>query len=303
LDDPFAAVIHSAHGNGAKWRERFRDSQVKFKLEVLKVRAPGSTPPPLSRPSHIYLPEEHAIKGSNFLSPEALSLFRARVASGWGMHPYHCERNLTSSQTLMVNMLSLLTVNGGPGASAMNTLMSRSDVVELEALEIEYAPERPSSLLGDRTRVDALLTVRTKGGSREIVCLEVKLLERLNSRQISLDRNTLMRDAMGALRIWGWADPGEVPLPFNQLFRCQILAAATAKSRGVKATATSLLVVHHPEDSETSRIANDYKGNLADPQLVQVRSLTDFVESIEANTSVGNVRAASSRFRRRYCRS
>ena len=220
---------------------------------------------------------------------------------GWGMHPYHCERNLTSSQALTINILSMFATDTALGARAMNALMDRTDVEELETVEIEYAPRRPSSLLGDKTRVDALLTLRTRGGNREVVCLEVKLLERLNSRQISLDRNSRMRDVMRTLRIWHWTDPGEVPTSFNQLFRCQVLAAATAQFRDVKATATSLLVVHHPDDAETSRVAIDYKGHLADSRLVHVRSFTDFVESIEANSSARPAKVVAAGFRRRYC--
>lgn len=239
---------------------RIRFHQAWFRVHVLEIFTYGATPS--GRRLGSILTVEDGNGGRNFASSQAFELYRSRRNSGWGLEPVRCERHMTSSQTLTVNVAALLHEDLEESARVLAAVAGRKDFVSIDSIHLEYAPSSPSQHLGDKSRIDLLISVVTRTG-HEFIAMEIKYADRFNSRAIELRNDSYFR-LIEAAGVWCPTVSLEPRSPTNQLLRCHALA-----------TSLSLVSFDHPEttfilltlddDDQATAIAAGYRQDLLDP--------------------------------------
>jgi PD-(D/E)XK nuclease superfamily protein len=114
--------------------------------------------------------------GGNFLSPEIAQIAEARIASGRGVEPFRCRRNMLSSQPMCFNLFGPLQ-RDHERATRLVSAMLRNEVAEVVDVRIEYAPHPKRDYLGDGTSFDAFFEYRRLDGERAFLGIETKPTE------------------------------------------------------------------------------------------------------------------------------
>lgn len=313
LASPTFAPGHVAHGSLKEARDmsigpqlhgesllarRTRFHQCWYRDEVLGLPGYGTTSGLHPRPLGSVLTEVDADRGANFTSPAAHELYQRRRRQGWGVDPTRCTRFLTSSQALTLNIFGPLSTDPQWLLKTLASLLGRDDLVEVVSLEIEFAPARTSDHMGDHTRVDALITVRSLEG-KEVIVVEIKYADRFNSRVVDLARTGAYERLARISGLWNPDDKSFHARPVNQLLRCHALGASVLGAEQAAKRPPTLLVIHHAQDLQASRVCSSYRSLLAVPRSLQTRTLNELFAGMWRST--GPVRRdAVSALRQRY---
>lgn len=255
------------------YRRRARFHQAWYRGTVLGLRQYGELETGSRRPLGSVLSRTDGFAGRNFISEDVRQLYKQRRAQGWGLEPQRCQRYMTSSQALTLNIFGTLNRDPEWLTRTVSNLLKRTDVRTVRSLHVEFAPNRPSQYLGDKTRVDALCWLETETGVESLV-FEIKFLDRFNSRWVDLRRNERYLRLFHETGIWRSEEPSLLSRTVNQLVRCHALAVALQGSQASDIHAPILVVVHHPEDPATTKIAQEYRAVLARPELLRMVTLT-----------------------------
>lgn len=241
---------------------RARFHQAWFRAEVLGVRDWGATPS--GRPIGSILPSSAAAAGANFTSDSSHELFKARRQQGWGLDPVRMTSHLTSSQTLLVNLLGPLLEDTNWLAQVLKTTLDRPDLIEVLDAQVEFAPASRSRYLGDMTRVDAFFRVRFVAGI-EAVVLELKYIDRFSRRKVPIATNRSYFDLARTTGLWRAPFDAFSDEATSQLLRCHALGTRTVQVEDGEDTPATLLLVTHPLDSTADSVFARYRHYLQDP--------------------------------------
>ena len=279
--------------------QRLRFHQSWYRSEVLGQEEFGSTPPPRSRPLGSILTVDAAGLGMNFTSATAHELYKSRRAEGWGLDPTRCTRYLVSSQAFMLNVMAPLVQDFGWLTRTLGRLTERpAHFLGVDSVKIEFAPAKRSEFLGDMTRVDAFIVVRTRSGAEGIV-LEFKYADRFNSRTLPLPSNPAYSALGGATGLWKNGSAALADPAVNQLLRCHALGAAVmAKHHG--SMRTSLLAIHHDADSTAVLNVEKYRRHVARPERVRGVTVSRFLAEMTSEATSGKGAADVNRLQVRY---
>lgn len=271
---------------------RIRFHQAWFRVHVLELFTYGATPG--GRRLGSILTVEDGSAGRNFASSEALELYRSRRSSGWGLEPVRCERHMTSSQTLTVNVAALLHEDLEESVRVLAAIAGREDFVSIDSIHLEYAPPNPSQHLGDKSRIDLMIGVTTRAGN-EFVAMEIKYADRFNSRAIDL-RTDAYRGLIEAAGLWHSKVSLEPRSATNQLLRCHALATSLSLVSFDHSDTTLILVTLDDDDLATA-IAEKYSQTLLDPKRFVHLSWAEFLERfLTAERRTGIARALHDRY-------
>lgn len=271
---------------------RVRFHQAWFRVHVLGLIAFGSTPSGKRLGSILTIEDGNA--GRNFVSGEACELYRSRRSAGWGLEPVRCERHMTSSQTLTVNLAALLHEDLEVSMRVMAAITGREDFVSIDSIHLEYAPASPSQHLGDKSRIDLLIGIATRAGN-EFIAMEIKYADRFNSRAIDLRTDPYI-ELIEASNVWGSKVSLEPRSATNQLLRCHALATSLSLV-SFGHTDTTFILLTLDDDDLATVIAEEYSGNLMDPTRFIHLKWTNFFEQFQA---VNDRSGLARRLRGRY---
>lgn len=252
---------------------RLRFHQSWFRAARLGVLDWGSTPS--GRPLGSMLPDDAAARGLNFVSKSAEDLFYNRRAEGWGIDPVRSRNNMTSSQTLMLNILGPLGREPAWLRAVLERVLGRADLVAVERWSIEYAPRKRSEALNDMTRIDAYFEIRTASGVEGIV-LELKYADRFNSRQVELSKNYRYAALAERAGIWRDASQSFDDRRLNQLIRAHALGAVALETSSHAPAKVTMLVVAHRDDALAATCVRHYREALSDSSSLAFVRLDEF---------------------------
>lgn len=266
-------------------RARFHQSWYRAaRLGILEWGATAK-----GRPLGSILPPTAAAAGANFTSDESYRMFRRRRLSGWGVDPVRMTSHMTSSQTLLTNLLGPLVARPAWLLAVLADVLGRSDFSQLRTWDIEFAPPARSHYLGDMTRVDALFVVDTLAGP-EAVVLELKYADRFSSRRLNLVDNPRYVNLAVSSDVWNDHQAAFAEGATSQLLRCHALGMRTLQVDH-NAILTTLLLVSHPQDPVPSSVFDRYKDHLRHPESavhVRLNQMLDTAASLaisDAETS------------------
>lgn len=294
---PSPEILGPQRRTDAPFARRLRFHQSWYRVAVLGRPTFGRTPGAAGGPLGSVLAPADAEAGLNFTSHHARSLYSARRVAGWGVDPNRCKSLMTSSQAMMFNFLGPLAADRAWLLRTVASLLRRTDLIEVLAIDPEFAPTRRSEHLGDQTRIDLLLTVSTASGD-EIVALELKYMDRFSTRRVDTTREPYRIIAREADL---WRDPNSVlgSAQFNQLVRVHALAASVARRRGIDAPIT-FLAIGHKGDVKTWTTLDDYREQMALPERLVVATLNGLLDAMSSSALDATQLRQANDLRRRY---
>jgi hypothetical protein len=240
-------------------RARFHQSW--YRAARLGVKTWGQTPS--GRPIGSILPPTAAEAGLNFVTPAARDLFRARRKQGWGVDPVRMTNHMTSSQTLLVNLLGPLGSCSSWLRNVLQLVVERLDIAEVIRWDIEFAPPARSRYLGDMTRLDAFFRVRTSRGIEGIV-LELKYTDRFSSRRLDLVGNNRYAELQSSCGLWADHLDAFEDQESGQLLRCHALGTRVLQVDERTSNPATLLLISHPDDVAAPVVLERYRNHLVD---------------------------------------
>jgi hypothetical protein len=184
--------------------------------------------------------------------------------------------HLTSSQTLLVNLLGPLLEDVNWLARVLKTTLNRPDIIEVLDAQIEFAPAARSKYLGDMTRVDAFFRVRSDAGI-EAVVLELKYIDRFSTRRLPLATNRSYLDLAESAGLWLAPFDALSDDVTSQLLRCQALGTRTVQVEDGENIPATLLLVSHSTDPTASSVFARFRGHLQDPNRAMHATLDQFL--------------------------
>lgn len=303
MSEPIAPLVELSHlGDLPRLSEsrhsrRARFHQAWFRAEVLRIRQWGSTP--AGRPLGSILPPAAAKAGSNFASEAARDLFLSRRQQGWGVDPVRMTSHMTSSQTLLVNLLGPLWGDMDWLARVLRTTLGRPDITDVLEARIEYAPAARGRYLGDMTRVDAFFKVRSTAHIEGIV-LELKYVDRFSTRKLPLTESQRYMDLAETAGLWHTPLAALSDEATSQLLRCHALGARTLQVDHGAELPTTLLLVSHPLDPIAGPVLDRYRSHLRDPNRVIHVTLDNFLAVSAAESADASGRAGARELTLRY---
>lgn len=281
----------------APFARRVRFHQSWYRVVVLGRDAFGNAPGRAARPLGSALAPVDAAAGLNFMSFSARSLYESRRLTGWGVDPTRCTSLMTSSQAMMFNLFGPLAADRRWLLRTLAILLSRSDLVEIVVIELEFAPTHRSEHLGDQTRIDMLLAVRS-GAGQEVLAIELKYMDRFSSRRVDTSREPYRRIARDANL---WSDPTSVlgKHTFNQLVRVHALAVSVGLGWGSHAPIT-FLTIGHRADAKTWSVLDAYRRQLIASDRMVMATLDELLDAMSAATADPVQLQDTDDLRRRY---
>lgn len=277
--------------------KRLRFHQSWYRSDVLGIADFGVTPKPTSRHLGSILPAAAAALGKNFTSDAAERLYLARRSQGWGVDPVRCTQYMTSSQALTLNFLGPLFASPTWLLDTISSVLARSDLEQVEFAAVEHAPVRRSNFLGDMTRMDAFITVRTASGHEAIV-MEFKYADRFNSRNVQIVDQPAYRRLATDSAVWKDFDVVARDRNYNQLTRCHALGTSILH-HDTGALRTTLMAVHHEKDVRAGQLIAGYASNLTEAATAVGLTLTELCNHM-ATTANREQRELVSMLRNRY---
>ena len=278
--------------------KRLRFHQSWYRAHVLRVGY-GRLTGPRGRELGSVLTADDGKRGLNFVTVAAHKLYLDRRDAGWGVEPDRCERYLTSSQALAINLMGPLLESTDWLGRVMQSLTGSLGTYEIERAEIEFAPARPSEYLGDKTRVDVFMVLR-QGAHRRVVVVEIKYSDRFNSRNVNVVDNPRYAELNRVTAIWRDDWRCHLNQEASQLFRCHALAAAHQSPLESWVSAPLLMVWHHPCDSRARPAVERYANLLRDRASTMAVGLDRILEVMRTEAGDGRQRAVVDRLTVRY---
>lgn len=260
-----------------------------YRADVKKLSRWGCTPAPHERELGSILAPQDAQAGHNFESDEAWATYQERRTRGWGIEPIRCLSYMTSSQVLTLNLLGPLLADLNIMERFLKAIGIVSSTARVTRGEIEYAPNRPSAHLNDRTIIDGYVEVRDSRGSSAIA-IETKLADSFSARSLGILSRSNYIAANERFLIWGPGSEGWT-VEQEQLARVHMLASS------VSGSAAKILTIHHPLDSRTPRVSAGYQATLTDPKRAITIPLDDAIEALD---QAGISKTTVQRLRLRY---
>jgi hypothetical protein len=276
---------------------RARFHQAWFRAEVLGVREWGTTPAGRSLGS--ILPPAAAAAGANFTSDSARELFTTRRQQGWGVDPGRMTSHLTSSQTLLVNLLGPLFGDMDWLTRVLRVTLERPDISHVVEAQVEFAPAARSRYLGDMTRMDAFFKVRSTADVEGVV-LELKYIDRFSTRKLPLTENALYIELAETTNLWHTPVVALSDEATSQLLRCHALGARTLQVDHGAKLPTTVLLVSHPLDPIAKSVIDQYRNHLRDPSQAIHLTLDKFLSAAAAESPDANVQAGVRELELRY---
>lgn len=271
-----------------KLLRRIRAHQSWYRAEILKLRDWGVTPPPHSREYGSILSLEAAARGANFTSTMAAEAYRKRRLTGWGVEPYRCERYLTSSQTMTLNLFAPLAADLKWLDRILDSI-GLANIGAAERLEIEYQPKFLRAGRRDRTLADAFIKTRSAG-----IVVETKLADQFSRRWSTVDGSSFYRQVNAEFGIWN-ALPGGFDTPAkDQLGRLHALGALAATSP------PPIVMVHHPLDEAGAAHAERYRELLQEPSLLNIIDLEKLIRTMMDTSRSDTQRRVAEQLQLRY---
>ena len=277
---------------------RIRFHQSWYRATVLERPGYGLTPGPLPRPLGSILAEPDARQGFNFTSKESQRLYDQRRSEGWGLDPSRCTKIMTSSQALTLNLMGPLSEHHQWRRDVVRVILGRSEIEAVTGIHIEFAPLRPSHYLGDKTRIDVLLTMDGPAGS-ELLAIEVKYADRFNSRAVNINTQRYL-DLASRTHLWKHPEATLSTALVNQLVRCHALAYAVTPAMTGTQLAPTLLGLHHDEDANARHVVSSYQDHLAQPELALGVTLDALVTAMEVTATTPHQKGLAAKLRARY---
>jgi len=251
-----------------KLLRRIRAHQSWYRAEVLNLDDWGVTAPPHSREYGSILTSKAAESGANFTSVMAAEAYRRRRLTGWGVEPYRCERYLTSSQTLTLNLFAPLAVD----LDWLNRVLDSLDLAGVgrpEWLEIEYQPRFLRAGRRDRTLADAFIKTASTG-----IVIETKLADQFSRRWSTVVGSSFYEQVNAEFSLWN-SSQMEFDTPArDQLGRVHALGALAATS------SPPIIMIHHPLDESGAKNAQRYRELLQEPSLLKILDLEHFIRTM-----------------------
>lgn len=251
---------------------RVRAHQSWYRLEVLELPDWGKSASPRETALGSVLTVADAFLGHNFVSLQARHAYEQRRLTGWGVDPVRCERYMTSSQALTLNVLGPLLSDSTWSARTFGKVLGEA-IVDVSRSFIEYAPRERLKLIGDRTIADGYFEFQTSGGSLALI-VETKFADGFGARNLDVAHSTKYLDINERLKLWDEDSEQFGAGKFDQLARVHTLGSVMSSAR------TAVLVLHHSEDVRTPQVAARYRETLTDPTLLVVRDLREFLASM-----------------------
>jgi hypothetical protein len=214
-------------------------------------------------------------------------MFLKRRTEGWGVDPLRMTSHMTSSQTLLVNLLGPLGADTDWLLEVLRIVLRRPDLVEMRDAAIEFAPPARSRYLGDMTRIDAFFTVQSPAGTEGIV-LELKYTDRFSTRKLPIADSPRYRQLADDSGLWRTPDQALTDDAVGQLLRCHALGLRTLQVDHQKTLPVTLLLVNHPLDLAAPAVLERYREHLSEPRLAHQVDLEQFLEAAAA-TAPGSV--------------
>jgi hypothetical protein len=247
---------------------RVRAHQSWYRSEVLGLSGWGEVPTPRATQLGSILSLKDASEGYNFVSPQARQAYNDRRLTGWGVDPVRCERYMTSSQALTLNILGPLLASPEWTARTLG-LCLEVQIGEVSRSFIEFAPRERLKTIGDRTIADAYVEMNVVGRKLGIV-VETKYADGFGARNLDVAHNPKYLALNERFSIWDEVSMEFGAGKFDQLARIHALGSVTVGA------AATLLILHHPLDTKTPEIAERYRASLIDPSLLFIEELGAF---------------------------
>lgn len=228
------------------------------------------------RPLGSILPAAASVAGKNFASPDAQALFIQRRKQGWGVDPLRMTSHMTSSQTLLVNLLGPLAADTDWLLEVLRIVLGRPDLTQIVSVAIEFAPPARSRYLGDMTRIDAFFVVRTPDTDEGIV-LELKYTDRFSSRKMPLAGSLPYLQLADDTGLWRTPHLTLTDDVISQLVRCHALGVRSLQVDHSQTLPVTLLLVNHPCDLAATVVFERYREHLADPDTARQVDLDQFL--------------------------
>jgi hypothetical protein len=208
-------------------------------------------------------------------------MFLKRRTEGWGVDPLRMTSHMTSSQTLLVNLLGPLGADTDWLLEVLRIVLGRPDLHEMLTVAIEFAPPARSRYLGDMTRVDAFFTVQSAVGTEGIV-LELKYADRFSTRALPLADNPRYRQLADDTGLWRAPDQALTDDAIGQLLRCHALGLRSLQVDHQKTLPVTLLLVNHPLDLSATAVLERYREHLTNPALARQVDLERLLQTAAA---------------------
>lgn len=273
----------------SKHARRARFHQSWYRAARLGIPTWGQTP--LGRQLGSILPADAAARGKNFTSPESEALFLRRRTQGWGVDPHRMTSHMTSSQTLLMNLLGPLDADRQWLLEILRGALDRPDLMNLRGVEVEFAPPARSRYLGDMTRVDAFFILEAEDGTEGMV-LELKYTDRFSARRLPLAESSRYRALATSTGMWRDSSSAFADESVSQLLRCHALGARTLQVEHGSTLPVTLLLVDHPLDPGAGTVFDAYRGHLANPAQARHVRLDQFL-AVAAATAPGRTAVAA----------
>jgi hypothetical protein len=265
----------------SKHARRARFHQSWYRAGRLGIKGWGLTT--AGTPLGSILPEPAASLGKNFTSLQSKALFLKRRTQGWGVDPIRTTRYMTSSQTLLVNLLGPLAAEWGWLLDVLRVALERPDFTLLRCVEVEFAPSARKKYLGDMTRVDAFFIVETLSGAEGIV-LELKYTDRFSSRKLPLADSPAYLALAKSTAVWRDSSEALSDDSVSQLLRCHALGLRTLEVECGSTLPVTLVLVSHPLDEGAGIVFDAYSHHLADRTQARHITLDRFLAAAAATT-------------------
>lgn len=275
---------------------RMRLHQAWFRYIRLGLPRYGHLPPPSGRPLGSVLAPQDAMRGANFTSAQAESLYRRRRSSGWGVDPFRCTSIMTSSQAFAINVMGPLAKNLAWARDAFSLALELS-IRRVLQVDIEVAPRLKKEHLNDRTLIDVVVDFESESGERGSIAFEVKLLDRYVSRVLAFGE--AYRRLVESSGIWIAAAETKVESSINQLFRVHALALSRQTSLGFSRQPVMVLL-HHPLDSRAIGVASSYRSILSDAKWMRTLNAATLIQAMHVAAPDGESRKIAELLRTRY---
>jgi hypothetical protein len=245
-----------------------------------------------SKPRHLgsVLPRGIAQAGLNFVSDAAHRLYRTRRGEGWGLAPDQCERHMTSSQAMTVNLFAPLFGDRPWFTRVLEQLIGRR--VSVYSAYSEWGPRDRYARLNERTLADVVV----HSSPEEIaVVFEVKYADRFTSRLFDLDRSPAHARINHEQSLWSLGREDELrPRGVNQLARVHALAAAYSTKLPV------LILLCHEADSISKAVGSRYAELVARPGRARRVTISAFLSAMARSAESDTQVLATSNLHLRY---
>lgn len=244
------------------FRARMRLHQSWYRAAVLGLPHGEGPTRREGRPLGSMLTRDDAARGANFLTAGIFEVARRRMRAGPGVEPFRCLANMLSSQPMCFNLFGPLVEDTDLATALLRTLVA--DLERVVEVHIEHAPSPRSEYLGDRTAFDVFVGYERTDGTRAFLGVETKLSESFGEMAYESDRYLELTSEPDA----PWRPDAHDTLRtarFNQLWRNHLLVDALRRHPAEPYDAGMLAVVHHPGDTDGSRLVTQYRDLLRDP--------------------------------------